>query len=149
MTIPSEDPIQDPAHDMLGRVGPARRLARRITKFDLQNGLVIGVLGPWGSGKTTFVNFVRGELRTMGVPILDFNPWMFSGAQALVDAFFVEISSQLKVRRELKEVGEDLEAYGEAFNGLGWVPIVGTWIDRARLINKGVSKAMQRSRGGI
>lgn len=149
MAIPSEDPIQDPAHDMLGRVGPARRLARRITKFDLQNGLVIGVLGPWGSGKTTFVNFVRGELATMGVPILDFNPWMFSGAQALVDAFFVEISSQLKLRRELKDIGADLEAYGEAFSGLGWVPIVGAWIDRARLLNKGVSKTMQRSRGGI
>lgn len=60
MKIPSEDPITDPADDMLGRVGPARRLARRITMFDLQNGLVVGVLGPWGSGKTTFVNFVRG-----------------------------------------------------------------------------------------
>ncbi|AFC45946.1 hypothetical protein MINTM008_50510 [Mycobacterium intracellulare] len=149
MKIPSEDPITDPADDMLGRVGPARRLARRITMFDLQNGLVVGVLGPWGSGKTTFVNFVRGELATLGVPILDFNPWMFSGAQALVDAFFVEISSQLKLKRELKEVGADLEAYGEALNGLGWIPLVGTWIDRARIINKGVAKVMQRSRGGI
>ncbi|ETZ32354.1 KAP family P-loop domain protein, partial [Mycobacterium intracellulare MIN_061107_1834] len=82
------------------------------------------MLGPWGSGKTTFVNFVRGELATLGVPILDFNPWMFSGAQALVDAFFVEISSQLKLKRELKEVGADLEAYGEALNGLGWIPLV-------------------------
>ena len=26
-----------------------------------------------------------------GVPVIDFNPWMFSGAEQLVDRFFIEV----------------------------------------------------------
>ncbi|MGH9252744.1 MAG: hypothetical protein ACRD0W_24990 [Acidimicrobiales bacterium] len=36
------------------------------------------------------MNLARGHLQEAGVPILDFNPWMFSGAEQLVESFFVE-----------------------------------------------------------
>ena len=49
-------------------------------------GLVVGILGPWGSGKTSFVNLVRHYLTSERVPVRDFNPWLFSGTEHLVQA---------------------------------------------------------------
>ena len=86
--------------------------------LDVSEGVVVGVLGPWGSGKTSFVNLARAEFDRAGIPILDFNPWMFSGAQQLVDSFFVEMAAQLKIRPGLADVGKGLEEYGETFSGI-------------------------------
>ncbi len=66
--------------------------------MDVSQGAVVGVLGPWGSGKTSLVNLTRDEFEAAGVTILDFNPWMFSGAEQLVASFFVELAAQLKIR---------------------------------------------------
>lgn len=103
------------------------------------------VLG--GSGKTSFINLAREELGTRA-DILDFNPWMFSGAEQLVQSFFVEIAAQLKVRPGLADVGEDLQNYGEALSGLGWLPLVGPWIERGRGATKLLGQLLKRRREG-
>ena len=99
-----------------------------------------GALGPWGSGKTSFVNLVRPHLKKAGIEILDFNPWMFSGTEQLVESFFVELSAQLRGRdrRRFYELGKSLTRYGEIFSGMrwGWLPVAGPWIDRVRLAMK-------------
>jgi hypothetical protein len=69
---------------------------------------------------------------------------MFSGAEQLVEAFFVELSAQLKTRSGLEQVGEDLAEYGESFSGLGWFPVVGPWIERGR----GAAKPLASSSNG-
>src|SRR5439155_4255444 len=111
--------------------------------------MVVGVLGPWGSGKTSFVNLARVHLAEEGIPVLDFNPWMFSGAEQLVEAFFAEISAQLKLRPGLADVGKDMEDYGEMFSGMGWLPVVGPWIERGRGATKILAKILQRRKEGV
>lgn len=73
---------------------------------------------------------------------------MFSGAEQLVESFFIEISAQLRVRPGLGSVGASLEDYGEAFSGLGWLPLVGPWIERGRGATKLLGKLLQRRREG-
>ena len=58
-------------------------------------GAVVGVFGPWGSGKTSFLNLVKHELEGESVHILEFNPWMFSGTEQLVQRFFIELTSSI------------------------------------------------------
>lgn len=148
MTIPADNPISSIEDDTIGRDPAARSFAQQILAIDAREGAVLGVLGPWGSGKTSFVNLARVEIDKAHVPVLDFNPWMFSGAQQLVESFFVELASQLKLRRELADVGKGLEDYGEAFSGLAWLPF-GTWIERGRLLLQGTGKSLQRRREGV
>lgn len=59
MTIVGDTPIQEPSQDRFGRAALAESLAKQIQQADASEGLVVGVLGPWGSGKTSFVNLVR------------------------------------------------------------------------------------------
>jgi predicted KAP-like P-loop ATPase len=149
MRITGDNPIRTPEDDALGRTKSARSFAVQVLSLDVSEGIVVGVLGPWGSGKTSFVNLARVHLTEEGIPILDFNPWMFSGAEQLVEAFFVEISAQLKLRPGLADVGKNLEDYGEMFSGMGWLPVVGPWIERSRGATKILAKILQRRKEGV
>jgi hypothetical protein len=148
MSVPGDNPIRSAEDDVLARAPIAESFARQVLDLDASEGLVVGILGPWGSGKTSFVNLARDGLAGAGVNVLDFNPWMFSGAEQLVESFFVELSSQLKFRRGLEEIGNDLAEYGEAFAGLGWLPVVGPWIERGRGTAKVLGKYLSRRREG-
>lgn len=148
MNVPSDNPIVEPNDDSLGRKPAAETFARQVLSIDASRGAVVGVLGPWGSGKTSFINLSRAQFRDKSVPVLDFNPWMFSGAEQLVESFFVEVAAQLRLQKDLADIGNDLADYGEAFAGLGWVPLVGPWIERGRGAAKVLGKLLQRRREG-
>jgi predicted KAP-like P-loop ATPase len=80
MVTPADNPISEPAEDLLSRVGLAQDLATQIRSLDASDGYVLAVMGPWGSGKTSLVNLVKHELgKDTPVPIVEFNPWMFPG----------------------------------------------------------------------
>ena len=147
--IVGDNPIKNPEDDAIGRVSTAQNFVQHVLALDTTEGVVVGVLGPWGSGKTSFINLARNEFKKAEIPILDFNPWMFSGAAQLVESFFIELAAQLKIRRDLAEIGKDFEAYGEIFSGLGWLPVVGTWSERIRGVTKIGGKFLQRRKGGI
>jgi len=147
--VAADTPIRSADDDALGRAEFAQSFAKQVLALDASEGVVVGVLGPWGSGKTSFVNLARVHWEQQGVAVLDFNPWMFSGAEQLVEAFFIELSSQLKLRPGLAELGEYLEDYGEGFSKLSWLPIVGSWIDRAEAATTILGKYLQRRKEGV
>jgi hypothetical protein len=149
MTVPGDNPIRHPEDDLLGRSRPAAGLARQVLSLDASEGLVIGVLGPWGAGKTSFVNLARAGLEDESITVLDFNPWMFSGAEQLVESFFVELASQLQLTPGLAEIGKDVEDYGEAFSGLTWLPFIGLWVERGRTASKLFARILQRRKEGV
>lgn len=148
MTVPGDNPITRVEDDAVGRASAAKAFASQVLHLDASEGAVVGVLGPWGSGKTSFVNLARADFESAQVAVLDFNPWMFSGAEQLVESFFVELSAQLKMKKGMEEIGDDLAEYGEAFAGLGWLPVVGPWIERGRGTAKILSKYLNRRREG-
>ena len=149
MSVVGDNPIQKPEDDVLGRSRAARSFAGQVLSLDASQGVVVGVIGPWGSGKTSFVNLARTHWNEVGITVLDFNPWMFSGTDQLVQLFFVELSAQLRLRRELVDVGKDLEAYGELFSGMSWLPVVGPWAARLQSAVKILAKDFQRRKGGV
>jgi energy-coupling factor transporter ATP-binding protein EcfA2 len=151
MVTPADNPISDPADDLLGRIGAAQDLASQIQSLDASDGYVLAVTGPWGSGKTSLVNLVKHELeRNSSVPVVDFNPWMFSGAEQLVEAFFTELSAQLKLKPgRIGAVAGEIEAYGELLSPLSILPFVGSWIDRVRGAGSALRRFQERRRESV
>ena len=137
MTISGDNTIRHPEDDTLGRTAVAESFARQVLALDTTEGVVVGVIGAWGSGKTSFVNLARKEFAQADVHILDFNPWMFSGAQQLVEHFFGELTAQLKIRPGLAEIGKALDDYSDVFTGV------------ARVATKGLGKFLQRKKTGV
>src|ERR1700761_7340068 len=121
MPISGDNPIDDVSEDLIGRQSAAVVIAEEIRTVDASKGCVIGILGPWGSGKTSLVNLVRNELaKDPAFPVLDFNPWMFSGAEQLVDSFFREMAAQLRLKKgRLGDIASQVEAYGDLLSPIG------------------------------
>ena len=148
--IVGDNPIKNPEEDTIGRISTAQNFAQHVLALNTKEGVVVGVLGPWGSGKTSFINLARNEFEKEEVPILDFNPWMFSGTAQLVESFFVELAAQLKIQNDsLAEIGKHLENYGEIFSGMGWLPVVGPWIERGRVTTETLSKLAPPQKKGV
>lgn len=95
---PIDAPIRSSDADELGRSPVAHDFAQSIRELDTSEGLVVGVLGPWGHGKSSFINLMREEFEASPtLTVVDFNPWMFSGSNQLVNFFFTEIGAELNV----------------------------------------------------
>src|SRR5262249_1405315 len=99
--VPKTNPWRD---DRLGFKPFAERLFKGILKLHVPDGYVIGMHGEWGSGKTTALNFVRAFLDKHNqeaedqkdrVRIVDFQPWIVSGHQDLIAAFFRVLTEML------------------------------------------------------
>ena len=132
MTTAGDNPILDPSEDRLDRAPLAASLATQILHGDAsEEGLVVSVLGPWGSGKTSFINLLRHNLNAERVPVLDFNPWMFSGSEHLVQAFFSELTAHVTLKLDLDDIGKLLDQYGDY---LFAAPFVGSWAARLKLL---------------
>lgn len=123
MEIINDNPIKDSSNDLLGRSDSAQKFAKHIFSFDHQEGLVIGICGEWGSGKTSYINLMRPELEKKAI-VIDFNPWMFSDAQNLVSLFFTEMVAQLKEYKNDSELTEKLENFGNLLSSLSTVPVI-------------------------
>lgn len=109
---PGTDPDRD---DQLGRSSFARDLADAIVRITPTEGLVIGLFGSWGSGKSTVLNFVGtylSRIQGSGVPtVIRFNPWWFSGQEDLLRAFFDQVLAQLSKSYSIaKKTGKPLRA---------------------------------------
>ena len=131
MALVGDNPIREPSEDRLGRAPLAASIAEQILHADAREGLVVGVLGPWGSGKTSFVNLVRHYLTSKSVPVLNFNPWLFSGSEHLVESFFSELTAHVRIGLGLDRIGKMLDEYGDHLSA---VPLVGPWPARAKLL---------------
>ncbi len=142
-------PITTHSDDLLNRSPFARGFVQQVISIDPSSGFVVGVLGSWGSGKTSLLNLAREEFKLSDINVLDYNPWIFSGADQLVESFFLEISAQLKLMPSLKEIGELFESFGDVFSNIGWLPFVGSWIERLRLVFGSVGKVLKSKKGGV
>lgn len=132
-TPPTDNPITGAAEDLLGRALVAQDFARTVRELDVTNGVTVGVLGAWGSGKTSFVNLVKEHLRAApALVVVDFNPWQFSGTSQLTEVFFREIAAELRVTDETRfeAIANGLNTYGDVLSPMALLPFIGGWWDR-------------------
>ena len=53
--IVGDNSIKTPEDDAIGRVSIAQDFAQHVLALDIKEGVVVGVLGPWGFEKTSFI----------------------------------------------------------------------------------------------
>lgn len=140
--------VRSRAEDTLGRVAFADALARQVAGADPAEEVVFGLVGPYGSGKTSLLNMLAEALGEdhAGVVVLRFTPWMFTGTEHLVGVLFEELGAQLLERPDdrLKRVGKALEAYGGVLGVLRVVPGVGYWAGLAEKVAGPLGRMLSR-----
>ncbi|MHC2086414.1 KAP family P-loop NTPase fold protein [Methylobacterium sp. CM6244] len=85
--------------DRLGFRDVANRIALSLVDRATEDGLVIGLEGPWGSGKSSLLFLIGDELEKLPddskPTIINFRPWLISNRDALIISLFGELSRQL------------------------------------------------------
>jgi hypothetical protein len=135
----SDAPVRSLSEDQLGRRGFAEALAAEILAAPVARGYVMGLTGPWGSGKTSVLNMAVEALGDEAI-VVEFNPWMFSGTEALVSRFFAEIGAQLGKRGErFKAIAGKIADYGQLLSPLAVLAGAGAAVGAASGLLKKLS----------
>lgn len=105
-----DESIETSEADRLGRSEFARMLARRLLKTSSSHqSFAVGILSPWGYGKTSFLNLVKDELKRYGTICIDFSPWTYGKENNLIREFFTEVGKHL--RRYADDLPRDMMEY--------------------------------------
>ena len=144
-------PIAGPDEDRLGLQPFADGLATALLADDSRTarGVVLGLEGSWGSGKSSILNLVAARLAERAgerLVLVRFDPWLVSGRDDLIAAFIRELVDAIDpVRKERGRVGSaaaKLAEYGEMLSpALNlYVPLLGTAVGGLmKAAGKGVS----------
>ena len=91
-----DKPITNQSDDILGRTRFAEKISSMILSYieahsEDKEGLVIGLEGSWGSGKTSLIRLIQDCLRKVNHPnmgIRKFNSWLAADQDTLILDFF-------------------------------------------------------------
>src|SRR5437868_3154512 len=90
MRLFTDDPILSVEEDQLQRGQFADRVAEVCRRVHEQGeSSVISLISPWGSGKSSVLNLIKGSLAKEGDWIIgEYNPWLLSDIESLIREFF-------------------------------------------------------------
>jgi predicted KAP-like P-loop ATPase len=144
-------PLNDPKLDRLGRAGFASSLAASILDLKGQDSIVIGLCGPWGSGKSSVLNFLVAELeksRRKDKPlILHFNPWWFSGQDRLLQAFLQQLGAAVnraEKDKSLKKASGLLGTLSTILKPASLIPVIGEYAKMGQEIAASASEVTKQ-----
>ncbi|WP_169799064.1 KAP family P-loop NTPase fold protein [Kibdelosporangium phytohabitans] len=98
----TDNPITGRGDDQFGFGAHSRVLCDAI-QAAVHLPLTVGVFGPWGTGKSSFLNICREMLDRRGIPTIAFNPWKYDEKEAiwhaLIQTILTEIAGEPDGRR--------------------------------------------------
>ena len=106
--------------DELGVAEQARHFAESVMESAAQPGLVFGIDGAWGAGKTSFVNLAGRHWREMAggeLVVARFEPLRFAGEADLTDRLIKEVSAQIQERVFAPEIAPAASRYARMLKG--------------------------------
>jgi GTPase SAR1 family protein len=137
MFIP-DSPIAKEQEDELNRKGFAKNLAETIRDWDRKESIVVGLFGPWGSGKTSILNLACNHIeqtthnweKDKRPIIVHFNPWTYSAQDILLKAFLQQVFSAVNIRLPVhkKDFQKQINGLARTLGAFEKVPIAGPWI---------------------
>jgi hypothetical protein len=116
-------PWQKGDDDILARKNAAKKLSQEILKIQTEESFGIGIIGDWGSGKSSFISMIKEEIHEVNnVIAIDFHPWKSTSPDLIITDFFSLLKSNLtpysgQVGNELDKYSSKLISYNENFLG--------------------------------
>src|SRR5271165_4613749 len=150
-----ERPIETEGDDrLLRRDFVARLLGALIGPEGRATGVVLGLTGPGGSGKSSILNMVAelAEARHPATVVVTFNPWLANSRNGLIHAFFTELTAALESgakkpgcgqAEKLKGLAQAIFKYGKRI-----APADGIWFCDGGATAAGLDNLRQSLPGG-
>lgn len=99
-TVAGDRALERSDGDRLGFREVAKRIAVSLVDRATTNGLVVGIEGAWGAGKSSLLFLIDEELRKLPSDkrptVINFRPWLIANRDTLITSLFDELSKQLE-----------------------------------------------------
>src|SRR5262245_38109837 len=101
--LDSDDAKSSIKQDEFGLRQMVEAVSEGLVRFNEPKSYVVGIEGEWGSGKSSFVNFIEEQINAEEAKvekkkrdrrIIRFEPWLIGESQALLDHFFQQLASE-------------------------------------------------------
>lgn len=106
-----EEPITSLSDDLLDFTQIKNSINNYIYNCHPDKSFVLGVVGEWGSGKTSLINIVRNENKNKDIEILDFNIWNYNDEQAMFDGLYNLILKKVNSSVNVIELRKNINKY--------------------------------------
>lgn len=121
-----ERPINTPDQDKLERGEFIARLCHAVIERNKKKatGAIIGITGPWGSGKSSILNLLDHYIKAdyPDAIVVRFDPWLISGRNDLISEFIAELIAELRQapngKQRFKTTITKLVGYGNTLTPL-------------------------------
>lgn len=147
--------LKGAAEDRLGFAAIAEAIAASLVTQPKVDGLVLGIEGRWGSGKSSLINMMLDAIRDVGAEvrpeIVEFKPWLIGDRDGLLLALFSELATAVdsieeaagdasgRHRRELGNAGEQVRRFAARLGGVGKAAkLAGAIIPAAGLVGEAI-----------
>jgi len=116
-----ERPIRSFSEDKLQRESFVERLSSALIdpSKDRATGVVIGLTGPWGCGKSSILNLVHEHIfeNFPDALVVRFDPWLVSSGNAIIHEFLSELLGTInqteKMKKKLSRFASHIAEYGK------------------------------------
>ncbi|WFE89839.1 P-loop NTPase fold protein [Roseibium porphyridii] len=165
-SVAGDRPLGAGGEDKLGFRDVARRIAQSLVDHASDKGLVIGIEGAWGSGKSSLLFLIEDELaklpQAQRPSVINFRPWLVGNRDALLANLFESLAKEINLvalragdasgisKEKAKAAGEALRKFVSALGSAGSaVELAGDAIAFAPLkwIGKGLRVAGSWAKG--
>ena len=82
--------------DLLGYEPYVRAVAELLKGDNLETPFTLGIYGPWGTGKSTFMHLLNNELAAVGLNTVWFEPWQFEDKEEVWKALILTVIQYLE-----------------------------------------------------
>jgi len=103
-----DTPLEEESGDSLDRGPFASLVAKALLAENKQRATVVGLVGGWGTGKSTVANFTLAKIKEADkdIEIIRFEPWMVTTTEALAREFFKELGKAVLPKDDSKDARE-------------------------------------------
>lgn len=147
-----ERAITELSQDKFGRSPFVFRLTDALIskKSKLSTGVIVGLTGAWGSGKSSILNILKSHINITypSAIVVSFDPWLVSGRNDLISEFMSELIRSIipksKDSEKLRKVASMAAKYGGHLAAAGnlLLPALGTALQGGL---KAAENALQKS----
>lgn len=147
--IKVDRPIKCKNDDLFNRQHIANTLTKTIKNYKESDSISIGIIGDWGSGKTSFINMVLEDFEgDKNFIIINFNPWNISTRKQLISDFFTKLSAEIRrtdSSKLYKKLSGDLKTLSYAFKPLKFIPGLDAFASITSEAIGNISDALQKT----
>jgi len=116
----ADDEIETQDSDMLASTEHAKSFAENVLASEAHPGLMFGVDGPWGAGKTSFINLAQQHWVETGhdrVIVFRFEPLRYAADPDLAERFIRDLSSTIQRQVFIPEFSPAASRYSRMLKG--------------------------------